>query len=277
MRKPVYRLLLVALLLVACTPSLPTPVEQPSSFSPSPTSPTTAFPPSPTSAPTLTPSPTPVPPTATVPVVTETPSPPPSSTPRALGADCPSDPAQWRAVSYKLPTGKELYKLDPPCAMGLVEEAFRQLQDYAAERADRWTKEDEAHYFYYGAYTSPLTGKRYPAADLDETWGLTRYHCKRFERQERERAVYYTTDPDDPRRVVLYVIYPPYRAVHYDCETGEEGEEYGADGYAGVYLTLIYDGGTWKVGLSAEEYIELPPNVDPDATILTLLQLQGRR
>ncbi len=200
-------------------------------------------------------------------------SPPPTP---IVHEGCPSDPAQWRAVSYKLPTGKELYKLDPPCAMGLVEEAFRDLQVYGLENASRWTKAHEAHYYYYGAYTSPLTGKRYPAADLDETWETTPYHCWKVARDEVEKAVYYTTDPGDPRRVVLYVIYPPYEITMYDCETGETGEVINSAGYRGAYITMIYDGG-WKMGLRAEEMVELPPDVDPDATIQTLLQIQGRR
>ena len=90
--------------------------------------------------------------------------------------------------------------------------------------------------------------------------------------------VYYTAAPDDPERVVLYIISPPYETRRYNCDTGEIGMERAVDEYQGFYATLIYDreAGAWKLGRAAEEFNTLPSDADVDGSISLIRQLQGR-
>ncbi len=207
---------------------------------------------------------------------------PPTPTPTPIVHEaCPSDPAMWRTEPYTLPNGKVLYKLDPPCAMGLVEEAYGELMEYMEARSDRWTKEDEARVRWYGPLVSPLTGKAYPPRDLDMTWeAYPDTHCREPvspTEDHRPRFVFYTADPEDPGLVVVYVIQPPYEIRLYNCETGETGEVISSEAYQGYYVTLVFDeeAGAWKIGL-AEEIVSLPADADVDGSISLIRQLQGR-
>ena len=229
--------------------------------------------------PTVVPSPTPEISPAASPSPTSAP-PTPTPTPIVHEA-CPSDPAMWRTEPYTLPNGKVLYKLDPPCAMGLVEEAYGELMEYMEARSDRWTKEDEARVYWWDGYTSPLTGKTYPPSDLDMTWEANlNIHCwdTTYHDPAGLRHVYYTAAPDDPERVVLYVIVPPYETRRYNCDTGETGTEQAVEEYQAFYATLIYDreARVWKFGMAAEEFNTLPSDADVDGSISLIRQLQGR-
>jgi hypothetical protein len=212
---------------------------------------------------------------------TPTPAPPtPTPTPIVHEA-CPSDPAMWRTEPYTLPNGKVLYRLDPSCAMGLVEEAYGELMEYMEARSDRWTKADAKQVYWWDGYVSPLTGENYPATDLDMSWEVNPdIHCWEtvYHDPAGLRYVYYTAAPDDPGRVVLYVISPPYETRRYNCDTGETGMERGVDEYQGFYATLIYDRESqeWKMGLAAEEFTTLPSDADVDGSIALIRQLQGR-
>ena len=194
--------------------------------------------------------------------------------------NCPADPDQWTPVPYTGPEGKTLYALDPSCAMGLVEEAYGELQEYRSEHSSRWTKADEVRVYWWDGYTSPLTGENYPAADPEMTWEANPHHCWEVTYRDPAglRYVYYTAAPDDPGRVVLYVIIPPYEGSWYDCETGEVGKEQAVEGYQAFYATLIYDreARAWKLGRAGEEFATLPADANVDGSISLIRQLQGR-
>jgi hypothetical protein len=198
---------------------------------------------------------------------------------------CPSDPALWTLIEYRLPGNETvLYAVAPPCVMAQVEQAFADCTDLQATRGKDWSEADERRCYSPAGFTT-LVGGEEVAPLAPPAWPVSG-RCLENAKADGTpvtaddlHVVFYTISQD--RRVAdVLVVNDAHPSVRvYDCETQELIQEFAGDETqtAVVSYPLLYEGGRWRLG-QRHDVAEMVPadQVDAGAMVGVVRQAQGR-
>jgi hypothetical protein len=198
---------------------------------------------------------------------------------------CPSDPALWTLVEYRLPGNETvLYAVDPPCVMAQIEQSFADCTDLQASRGRDWSEADERQCYSPSGFTT-LVGGEEVAPLAPPAWPVSGRCLENVKADGTPvtaadlHIVFYTISQDRRVADVLVVndVHPAVRV--YDCETRELLQEFPADETqtAVVSYPLLYEDGRWRLGQRHDVAEMIPADqVDAEAMVGVVRQAQGR-
>jgi hypothetical protein len=213
-----------------------------------------------------------------------------TATPRPMATaivheSCPSDPALWTLVEYRLPGNETvLYAVDPPCVMAQIEQAFADCTDLQASRGRDWSEADERQCYSPSGFTT-LVGGEEVAPLAPPAWPVSGRCLENVKADGTPvtaadlHIVFYTISQDRRVADVLVVndVHPAVRV--YDCETRELLQEFPADETqtAVVSYPLLHEDGRWRLGQRHDVAEMIPADqVDAEAMVGVVRQAQGR-